>query len=199
MDKKSQTVQTYDGTAHLMAKKFEAMGARIADIEQGFSFVETTGPFVLEIGCGNGREAEEILKRTSRYLGIDISKSFVGLAKERLPGADIRVADVEAFAFPKDLDIVFAFASLLHSDREALRMVLKQVRDALSANGIFYISLKRDDYCEELKTDEFGTRTFYYYQPEDIIILAGEGYGVVYQEFQNRLGQDWFTLVLKKR
>lgn len=57
MDKKNQTILTYNESATSLAKKFDELGARISDIEEAFALIQKDNPFVLEIGCGNGRDA----------------------------------------------------------------------------------------------------------------------------------------------
>lgn len=199
MNKKEQTVATYDATASEMAKKFRGIGARVADIDKAFSLISTAHPRVLEIGCGDGRDAQEILKRTPDYLGIDISASMIEEARRYAPEGRFQVADVESYAFPHGIDIVFSFASLLHSDKEAVRSVLSRAHGALKARGIFYISLKYDEYGEVTKTDEFGTRTYYMYTPDLIRELAGDGYESIFDETQELRGQRWFTIALRKK
>ncbi|HVU75525.1 MAG TPA: class I SAM-dependent methyltransferase [Candidatus Paceibacterota bacterium] len=199
MNKKEQTIATYNATAGEMAKKFRGIGARVADIEKAFSFVGAEDPQVLEIGCGDGRDAQEILKRTKRYLGIDISSAMVSEAKRYAPEGRFEVADVESYEFPSGLDVIFSFASLLHSDKDAVRSVLARAHEALNDNGIFYISLKHDEYGEVTKTDEFGTRTYYMYSPELIEELAGDAYETAYKDEQELRGQRWFTIALRAK
>lgn len=198
MDKKAETVATYDATAVEMAKKFRDIGARVKDIEKGFTLVQKQNPNVLEIGCGDGRDAKEILKRTKSYLGVDISRSMIDVAREYVPEGKFEVEDIENYNFPKDLDLIFSFASLLHSNRDSVQQVLANAHAALTEGGIFYISLKYDVYHEGSKTDEFGTRTYYFYTPEDIKTLAGSGYAAVEEDVQDLRGQKWFTIALKK-
>lgn len=103
MDKKQQTIDTYNATAGLMAKKFTGIGARVDDILQAFSYVKKSSPKVVEIGCGNGRDAREILNHTSDYIGMDVSSEMIRLTQEYLPEATNKfvVADVEDFDFPE--------------------------------------------------------------------------------------------------
>jgi len=68
MDKKQQTIDTYNATAEQMAVKFSDLGPRMSDIQRAFSYVMKFAPRVMEIGCGNGRDAQEILKHTDQYL-----------------------------------------------------------------------------------------------------------------------------------
>lgn len=134
MNKKQQTIDVYNATAQEMMAKFAGIGARVEDIFHAFSYVQKDTPRVVEIGCGNGRDAREILNHTSDYLGIDISSEIIRLAKESLPEVSSKfiVADVEDFEFPERIDIIFSFASLLHTPREKLQEVLQNMLSALN-------------------------------------------------------------------
>ncbi len=198
MDKKVQTIATYNATASAMAKKFSDIGARVEDIHKGFSFVEKSNPKVLEIGCGNGRDAKEILQRTNDYIGVDISEEMIKLARGCAPEGRFEVGDIENYNFPTGLDLIFSFASLLHSNKDNVQKILDKAHDSLSVGGVFYISLKHDEYHEESKTDEFGTRTYYFYTPELMKELAGNKYNVTFEDRQELRGQKWFTVALQK-
>ena len=197
MDLKQQTIETYNRSVGALAKKFANFGPRIDDIKRGFSYIKKDNPSVLEIGCGYGREAKEILKLTNRYVGMDISEEMIKMAKKEVPEGDFIITDIEDYDFPKDLDIIFSFASLLHSDREHLREILERAYRSLNQGGIFYISLKYDKYHHEIKKDEFGTREYYYYTPEDIKNL-NSNFIPVWENKHEHGGQNWFTSILKK-
>ena len=182
-----------------MADKFNCLGARTSEIKEVFSYFSKKDPFVFEIGCGNGRDAKEIVNLTSNYLGIDISEEMIRIARENVPKTDFQVCDIENCSLPGDIDIVFSFASLLHSDRSAIGNVLKRLSDAMSLGGIFYLSLKLGEYGQLTRDDEFGTRTYFYYEPEDIEDLASGLYSVLKIEEQEIRDQKWFTMILKKK
>ncbi len=196
--KKVETIRTYDLSAREMAKKFENIGPRVLDIDKTFSYVEKENPVTLEIGCGNGRDAREILKHTKEYTGLDISQKMIEIAKEGSPEATFLVADIENCNIPKNLDVVFSFASLLHSDKNAVKNILQNIRESLHMGGVVFISLKEDEYQQKTKTDEFGTRTYYFYTPELIEELAGSGYKALYKDRQDLRGQKWFSLIIQK-
>jgi len=44
------------------------------------------GQRILDVGCGPGRHAHELARRGLEVVGIDISESFVALAREGAPG-----------------------------------------------------------------------------------------------------------------
>lgn len=183
-----------------MAEKFDRMGSRIDDVRRALSYVAAGNPHVVEIGCGNGRDAEAILQCTDSYVGFDISEKMIGLARAKVPNARFEVADAETYAFPAGTDAVFSFASLLHSPREAVGSVLRNIRASLNDGGIVLLSLKEGDaYREELVTDDFGTRTFYLYTPNVIREEAGDGYESIYEGHQDKGVWKWFTLILRKK
>jgi len=198
MTGKEETIATYNATATRMTQKFRDYGPRVEDIARGCALVDKEDPFVLEIGCGDGRDAKEILRHTKHYLGIDISKGMIAEARAHVPSATFEVADAEAYAFPQDLDLVFAFASLLHVDKTGVTKILSDVHDVLTPGGVFYISLKHGAYRETYKVDEFGTRTNYFYTPELITELAGSGYETVFDDVQEVREKKWFVIALRK-
>ncbi len=198
MNKKKITVETYNRTATEMAAKFNKVGARVKDIKKAFSYIEKPNPKVVELGCGNGRDAREILKLTSDYVGIDISEEMIKLARLEAPDAKFEVADFETYVFPPNIDIIFASASLLHTDKENLRKILKRAAETLNRGGVFFISLIHDNYHELVKKDEFGTRVFYFYTPEDIKELSPASLKSIYQDIQDLRGQRWFIIILQK-
>lgn len=198
MDKKSQTIETYNRSAHALAGKFDHLGARVSDIEETFRLIKKSNPKVLEIGCGNGRDAEEILKRTNDYLGIDISEELIKLAKQKVPQGNFEVADIESFIFSNNLDIVFAFASLIHVDKESSALILEKIFNVLNAGGAVRISLKHSpEYKEVTKEDEFGIRTYYHYSEKDIAELT-KNFSIVKNEISELRGQKWIEILLQK-
>lgn len=198
MNKKLETIKSYNKGAKILARKFNEIGPRTKDVEQGISFTNKKNPKVLEIGCGNGRDAKEILKFTNDYIGVDISEKMINLAKEYTSEGRFQTADIEEYEFPQNVDIIFAFASLLHFDKKSLNKIFNKAYDSLSNNGIFYISLKFGTHQEKVKIDEFGSRFFYLYTEKDIKELIKDKYNILLTNKQNLKGVEWLTIVLKK-
>ena len=199
-DYKKETLKTYETEAENIADKFSNIGPRIEDIERAFSLLATKkkDPFVLELGCGNGRDAKIIRKYTSKYLGIDYSKNLINFAREQLPETDFSLEDIEEFIFPDNIDLIFAFASLLHIDKTNLQSVLDRANEKLNTGGIFYISLKKGNYQKKRETKVHGPRTFFYYDTETLKPMIEGKYDIDFEETQLFRGKDWLTIVLKK-
>ena len=199
---KQKTVDTYNKSAKELAEYFRGIGSRKGDIQRAIELSDATeNPVILEIGCGDGRDAKEVVKFTDNYKGFDISEELIKLANEHVPTGEFEVADAVGYNFQKGLDIVLAFASLLHLDKNEVKDVLDKAHEARNPGGVFFISLKyRPSYQEEVKKDKFGERMFYYYNPDFIKGLAGENYEVVYKDggFITTGNTEWFEVGLKK-
>jgi len=200
MDKreKKQIKDFYNKNAKNPEMKFNKRGRRTEDIARAFRFFKKDNPSVVEIGCGNGREAEMVLRHTNDYLGIDVSQEMIKLAKKRAPKGRFWTCDVMECVFPKGADIVFAFASLIHLSREEVRELLSRIYKNLNPGGIVYLSLKHGKQYKIIKKDMRGKTVVYPYTPELIQELAGEYFRVVYTDFQERNGTKWFTIILQK-
>jgi len=62
----------------------------------------SAGHHVLDVGCGPGALLDSLVTRVGpdRVAGVDPSASFVAAARERHPGADIRIGAAEALPYP---------------------------------------------------------------------------------------------------
>ena len=72
-----------------------------------------SGSRVLDVGCGPGRHAIELGRRGHRVHGIDISATFIDLARraaaeEGLTGVTFEVADARALALGPEFDLVLS-------------------------------------------------------------------------------------------
>ena len=196
---KEFTEETYDKAARGYAEKFKNIGVRAKDVDKAFTFVAKENPSVVEIGCGAGREAEYIFTKTNRYIGMDISAGMLEVARENFPDVHFVQADIDTYKFPEGVDIVFAFASLLHSSKESLVGIFNRIYDALNEDGVVYVSLKRrDKYSSAVVEDTYGPREFYYYTKETLLEVAGDHFDEVFYEEQERI-EPWFTMILKKK
>lgn len=196
-----ETIRTYDRSATQLAEYFAGIGARVDDIERALELAHAGGDArVVEAGCGDGRDAAEIIPRVAWYEGYDPSEGLLEIARKRLPDASFVKADAHTYAYPPNLDVIYAFASFLHIRKEELPEAFMGAGVALRPGGILYLSFKeRPSYTEEIKRDEHGKRLFFYYTPDLVKELARDGFEAVYEDHQRMGHTDWFTLALKKK
>lgn len=200
--KKKETVETYNNSAKELSKYFNGIdGPCILLPTKAFTFCNQKNPKILEVGCGSGRDAKKILKITKNYEGFDISKGMIVMAKNKYPTVNFFVADFEEYLFPDNqYDIVFAFASLLHTNKYGVKKVIKKISKTVMSGGLLFITLKeREKYQVETKEDRFGRRTFYFYTPELIESFAKEYFETVFVERQKIGKTNWFSILLRKK
>ena len=194
------TIDTYNNSAKQLADYFVGIGPRTADIELAIELSENRlAPRIFEIGCGDGRDAEVITAKAQWYEGMDPSSGLLQYAKNRLPDASFKLGDITNYEWPHNLDVVFAFASLLHLSKDEIEHVFRDAYVALQPGGVFYVSLKyMPEYTEVMKHDEFGDRQFFFYTPEVIKGLVGPEYEVVFEDHQQIGNTRWFSIAFKK-
>jgi ubiquinone/menaquinone biosynthesis C-methylase UbiE len=121
---------------------------------------------LLDIGCGSGALALELLKsheRRGRYVGLDFSRSLLEEARKTLevaPASDLEVeflrTDLSDPAWVDVLedvrfDVILAFAVLHHLPGIDLRLrLMRQVRERLSSAGQFIHSEWQFRHSERL-------------------------------------------------
>jgi SAM-dependent methyltransferase len=196
----NETIETYNHSAAALSEYFRGVGPRIDDIELAFHLAgDLPNPKVVEIGCGDGRDAKEITDRTNWYLGFDVSRGMIELAEKHAENAIFEIADAASFSYPPELDIVFAFASVLHLDKNELSTVFAKVGDALRPGGIFFISTKHSpQYRQEIKEDEFGRRLFFFYNQDELEEIAGPKFETVYSAQKTIGNTDWLEIAFKR-
>ena len=197
------TLDTYNNSAKALAEYFRGIGSRTDDIELALKLAGKTdgSADVLELGCGDGRDALEIIKRTKSYLGIDYSEELIKLARELVPDAEFMVSDMVEFDFPTaKYDGIFAFASLLHVSKDELAKLMPKLAKSLKIGGILYLSLKYSEtYKQDWKEDQYGKRLFYFYNPDDFSELASAYFEIVHTSQETIGSTPWFEIALKKK
>ncbi|HVC36025.1 MAG TPA: orotidine 5'-phosphate decarboxylase / HUMPS family protein [Candidatus Dormibacteraeota bacterium] len=92
MNWQQETIKSYDGSAQALSNYFQGIGSRTTDIELGLDLANASDGHarVVEIGCGDGRDATEIVKRVAWYEGFDPSKGMLDQARVGTPSAAIK-------------------------------------------------------------------------------------------------------------
>ncbi len=201
MDKNKKTIEAYNKNAQFYADKFDSYGVRIEDIDRALRLNESGCNRVLELGCGNGRDAQYFVSKVGpdNYTGIDASVGLVTLARIKVPGVMFHVKDIRSLDLdPDSLGIIYSFATLLHVNRDDLVKIIENCYKWLKIGGILYISSKYGDYREEEITNLGDGKYYYFYRPEDIEKLISYKFFLVYKNIQDIRGQSWFEVALRK-
>jgi SAM-dependent methyltransferase len=79
------------------------------------------GDRLLDVACGSGLALDLAHLRGATCAGIDASQRLVAVARDRLPGADIRVGDMHALPWPDEsFDVVTSFRGVWGTTADAL-------------------------------------------------------------------------------
>ena len=98
--------------------------------------------FVLDFGCGSGRDTKYFLSKNLKVKAIDGSEKMCEIAHKNT-GIEIEHVLFSDFECEENcFDGVWACASILHLPPTDLPIVLKKLEIALKSNGILYASFK---------------------------------------------------------
>jgi predicted TPR repeat methyltransferase len=101
---------------------------------------------VLELGVGAGVESSRILARRGRLTGVDLSRSQLDRARDRLPGARLIHGDFTSVELPPaSFDAVVSFYVLNNLPPNELAPLLLRVAGWLRAGGWFLASFPSSD------------------------------------------------------
>ncbi len=97
--------------------------------------------FILDFGCGSGRDTKYFLDAGKRVDATDGSEELCRLASE-YTGIPVRQMLFEELDAKAQYDGIWACSSILHLSKELLKDVLRKMIAALKENGIIYTSFK---------------------------------------------------------
>lgn len=100
--------------------------------------------YILDFGCGSGRDSKYFLERGYEVTAIDGSEELCKLASE-YTGLDIKCMRFEELADESKYDGIWACSSILHVERESLPDILSKMLKAIKDDGIIFASLKIGD------------------------------------------------------
>ena len=110
-------------------------------IYQRFLPLIPEGGYILDAGCGSGRDAKAFTERGYYVDAFDASPALVELANT-VNGVQATVDTFNSYTSLKAYDGIWACASLLHVPNSELTEAIQKLSSLLKANGKFYLSFK---------------------------------------------------------
>ncbi len=131
--------------------------SRDLEIETALRFIKRFSKAktkLLEVGCGNGYAAEQIMKNMKvDYNGIDFSEEMIGLSMQRnLKGAKFSVGSVTELKFAENsFDIVFAERCIINLNSwEQQKRAIMEIHRVLKKGGYAILIEAFDDGLKNL-------------------------------------------------
>ncbi|NIY49682.1 class I SAM-dependent methyltransferase [Cedecea colo] len=130
-----QNAQTFfDGTVNV----------DMSSLYESFTRHLSPGAYVLDAGCGSGRDSKAFHENGYQVEAFDVSSEMVALARKHtgLPVEQMTFSDVTA---RQKYDGIWCCASLLHVPASDLPAVMQKLAQALKPGGVWYVSFKYGD------------------------------------------------------
>ena len=134
------------------------------DTQKRFASLLPDGAYILDFGCGSGRDAKAFLAMGYRVDAIDGSERLCELASENA-GITVRKMLFSELGECEKYDGIWACASILHLSKVELKSVFRKMLRAVKTGGYIYASFKygefegyrNERYFTDFTEDSFGT------------------------------------------
>jgi SAM-dependent methyltransferase len=153
--------------------------------------------YILDAGCGSGRDAKTFIERGYQVTAFDASAEIAALAEKEI-GQPVQVQRLQDIQYQNQFDGIWACASLLHVPAKELPDVFRRLARALKPNGVIYCSFKygQAEYEKQGRwftdLDEAGLRVLV----DEIEELAIKGLWVTADRRPGRGQELWLNGIL---
>ena len=192
------TLQYYD--QHAKAYVDSTRDVEFSQTQERFLQYLEPGAWILEFGCGSGRDTKYFRNRGFQVEAVDGSAEFVRIASE-YTGINVRRMLFQDLDEVECYDGIWACSSILHLPCAELEVVLGKMARALRRRGIVYTSFKYG-------TEE-GERSGRYFTNMTEAKMAGlleripvydvEEMWVTFDVRPGRGDERWLNMILRKR
>lgn len=192
------TLQYYD--QHAKAYVDSTRDVEFSQTQERFLQYLEPGAWILDFGCGSGRDTKYFRNRGFQVEAVDGSAEFVRIASE-YTGINVRRMLFQDLDEVERYDGIWACSSILHLPCAELEVVLGKMARALRRRGIVYTSFKYG-------TEE-GERSGRYFTNMTEAKMAGlleripvydvEEMWVTFDVRPGRGDERWLNMILRKR
>ena len=116
-----------------------------AEIKDMFLELLPDSAYILDFGCGSGRDIKYFLEHGCMVDAMDGSLELCKAASE-YTGINVKHMLFQELNEKEKYDGIWACASILHVKREELPEIIRKMSLAAKANGIIYLSFKYGDF-----------------------------------------------------
>lgn len=158
-----------------------------------------SGEYVLDFGCGSGRDTKYFLEAGLRVDATDGSEELCRIASD-YTGIEVKRMLFQELDEHEKYDGIWACSSILHLSKEELKNVFWKMIAALKRNGIIYTSFKYGEFEGERNGRYFTDLTIDMFRDfmQDIDCLKIEEYWITDDVRPGRGEEKWLNLILQK-
>ena len=194
----NNTLGYYDNHADEFYKS--TVNVQFSTMQECFLGKLKKGSYILDFGCGSGRDTKYFLEKGCSVDAIDGSKELCKLASE-YTGIEVKNMFFQELVEVDKYDGIWACSSILHLPIDELTKVMRKMVVALKENGIIYTSFKYGTFAGERNgrffTDMTG-ETFAEFLSR-IDGLEVEEQWTTSDVRPGRGEEKWLNLILRKR
>ena len=139
----NHTLDYYNKNAQQFSK--ETISVDFTKTQDRFLNYLTDKGYILDFGCGSGRDTKYFLDKGFQVKAVDGSKELCRLAAE-YTGIKVGQMLFEDLDEKEIYDGIWACSSILHLPKTELTGVIGKMCAALKASGIIYTSFKYGEY-----------------------------------------------------
>lgn len=165
------------------------------------TFLEKLSPasYILDFGCGSGRDTEYFLSRGYLVDATDGAGELCQFASN-YTGIEVKHQLFQELDEVEKYDGIWACASILHLSKSELPDVLRKMRRGLKENGIIYTSFKYGDFEGERSGRYFTDLTEASAQEllKEVPMLVIEEEWITGDVRPDRGDERWLNLILRK-
>ena len=157
------------------------------------------GDYILDFGCGSGRDTKYFIDNGFKVDAIDGSEELCKLASD-YTGINVKHMYFQQLSDIDKYNGIWACSSILHLKYEELVRVIEKMNLALKQNGIIYTSFKYGDFEGERNGRYFTDMTEISFKKlvENIKDLKIEEYWITSDVRPGRGEEKWLNLILRK-
>lgn len=193
----NHTLDYYNKNAQQFSK--ETISVDFTKTQDRFLNYLTDKGYILDFGCGSGRDTKYFLDKGFQVKAVDGSKEFCRLAAE-YTGIKVGQMLFEDLDEKEIYDGIWACSSILHLPKTELTGVIGKMCAALKASGIIYTSFKYGEYEGERNGRYFTDFTIENFRKfiQNIDSVKIEEYWITGDVRQGRGEEKWLNLILRK-
>ena len=147
-----KTLEYYNANAEKFVES--TLSVDFSQVQCEFLNLLRTESYILDFGCGSGRDTKYFLEHGYQVDAVDGSMELCRIASE-FTGIEVRQMLFQELQEKEKYDGIWACSSILHLPKNELKTVFEKMLTALKENGWIYTSFKYGTFSGERNERHF--------------------------------------------